>query len=63
MRPSTTATHDVVAARAVLRPTRGPELSDDEAVELERVLKALADRHRVKILNKLLGTGGEAVRV
>jgi ArsR family transcriptional regulator len=44
-------------------PLGGPELSDDEAVELERVFKALADRHRVKILNKLLGAGGQAVCV
>lgn len=30
------------------------ENSDPEAVQLERVFKALADRHRVKILNMLL---------
>ena len=30
---------------------------------LERVFKALADRHRVKILNRLLQAGGEAVCV
>ena len=38
-------------------------LSEDEVVELERVFKALADRHRVKILNRLLAAGGEAVCV
>jgi ArsR family transcriptional regulator, arsenate/arsenite/antimonite-responsive transcriptional repressor len=38
-------------------------LTDDEAKELERVFKALADRHRVKILNRLLSAGGEAVCV
>lgn len=38
-----------------------PSLSDDEARELELVFKALADRHRVKILNRLLSAGGEAV--
>ena len=38
-------------------------LSDDEADELEQVFKALADRHRVKILNRLLSAGGEAVCV
>ncbi len=32
-------------------------------LELERVFKALADRHRVKILNRLLSAGGEAVCV
>jgi ArsR family transcriptional regulator len=41
----------------------GVLLSHDEALELERVCKALADRHRVKILNRLLAAGGEAVCV
>jgi ArsR family transcriptional regulator len=40
----------------------GP-LSDAEADQLERVFKALADRHRIKILNLLLGAGGDAVCV
>jgi ArsR family transcriptional regulator len=40
----------------------GP-LNDEEAAQLERVFKALADRHRIKILNLLLGAGGEAVCV
>ena len=44
-------------------PLGAPHLSDDEASELERVFKALADRHRVKILNRLLAAGGEAVCV
>lgn len=38
-------------------------LTEQEAVELERVFKALADRHRVKILNRLLAAGGEPVCV
>jgi len=38
-------------------------LTDAEADELEQVFKALADRHRVKILNRLLSAGGEAVCV
>jgi ArsR family transcriptional regulator len=38
-------------------------MSNDEAVDLERVFKALADRHRVKILNTLLAAGGEEVCV
>ena len=42
-------------------PLSEPKLSDDEARELERVFKALGDRHRVKILNRLLSAGGEAV--
>ena len=44
-------------------PLAEPGLSDDEAGELERVFKALADRHRVRILNRLLQAGGEAVCV
>jgi ArsR family transcriptional regulator len=44
-------------------PLAAPRLSDDEAAELESVFKALADRHRVKILNRLLAAGGEAVCV
>ena len=44
-------------------PLASAALSEDEASELERVFKALADRHRVKILNRLLAAGGEAVCV
>ena len=44
-------------------PLAEPGLSEPEAVELERVFKALADRHRIKILNRLLQAGGEAVCV
>jgi ArsR family transcriptional regulator len=44
-------------------PLAEPGLTEDEARELERVFKALADRHRVTILNRLLQAGGEAVCV
>ncbi len=44
-------------------PLHGDVLRDDEAAELERLFKALADRHRVKILNRLLAADGEAVCV
>jgi ArsR family transcriptional regulator len=44
-------------------PLADPALTDAEAVQLEQVFKALADRHRVKILNQLLSAGGEAVCV
>jgi ArsR family transcriptional regulator len=44
-------------------PLAEPALTDAEAKELEVVFKALADRHRVKILNHLIGAGGEAVCV
>jgi ArsR family transcriptional regulator len=44
-------------------PLGDAALTDAEARELEAVFKALADRHRVKILNRLLAAGGEAVCV
>lgn len=44
-------------------PLAHPALSDDEAVELERVFKALADRYRVKMLNTLIAAGGGEVCV
>jgi ArsR family transcriptional regulator, arsenate/arsenite/antimonite-responsive transcriptional repressor len=44
-------------------PLAEPGLADDDALELERMFKALADRHRVKILNRLLQADGEAVCV
>jgi ArsR family transcriptional regulator len=44
-------------------PLGDSALSDDEAAQLEQLFKALADRHRVRILNRLLSAGGEAVCV
>jgi ArsR family transcriptional regulator len=44
-------------------PLADSALTEEEAVQLEQVFKALADRHRVKILNQLLSAGGEAVCV
>ena len=44
-------------------PLASAALTEDEASELERVFKALADRHRVKIINRLLAADGEAVCV
>jgi ArsR family transcriptional regulator, arsenate/arsenite/antimonite-responsive transcriptional repressor len=44
-------------------PLGGEGLDDDEAAQIEQVFKALADRHRVKILNLGLAAGGEAVCV
>jgi ArsR family transcriptional regulator, arsenate/arsenite/antimonite-responsive transcriptional repressor len=44
-------------------PLAGSSLSAERAVELEAVLKALADRHRLRIVNLLLRAGGEAVCV
>jgi ArsR family transcriptional regulator len=44
-------------------PLGNQVLSDEEADQLEQVFKALADRHRIKILNRLLAAGEEAVCV
>jgi ArsR family transcriptional regulator len=44
-------------------PLAGSSLSDQRAAELEAVIKALADRHRLKIVNLLLRAGGEPVCV
>ena len=44
-------------------PLAGPPLSNVDAEELERLFKALADRHRLQILNCLLQADGESVCV
>ena len=44
-------------------PLAGSTLSADEAVELEKLFKALGDRHRLRILNVLLQAEGDAVCV
>jgi ArsR family transcriptional regulator len=44
-------------------PLAGSSLDAERAVELELVLKAVADRHRLRIVNLLLRAGGEAVCV
>ena len=44
-------------------PIAGAVLSPGAAAELERLFKALADRHRLQILNCLLQADGEAVCV
>jgi ArsR family transcriptional regulator, arsenate/arsenite/antimonite-responsive transcriptional repressor len=44
-------------------PLGEPALGDGDAKQLELVFKALADRHRIKILNRLLAASGEAVCV
>ena len=48
---------------ACCAPLAEPGLTEDEARELERVFKALADRHRVTSLNRLIQAGGQAVCV
>jgi ArsR family transcriptional regulator, arsenate/arsenite/antimonite-responsive transcriptional repressor len=44
-------------------PLAGSSLAEDQAAELEAVMKALADRHRLRIVNMLLRADGEAVCV
>jgi ArsR family transcriptional regulator len=44
-------------------PLAGSTLDEERAGELEVVMKALADRHRLRIVNLLLAAGGEAVCV
>ena len=44
-------------------PLAGSSLAESEAIELERLFRVLADRHRLKILNILLRARGEAVCV
>jgi ArsR family transcriptional regulator len=44
-------------------PLAGSSLEERRAAELELVLKALADRHRLRIVNLLLRAGGEPVCV
>lgn len=44
-------------------PLAGSSLSKERAAELEMVIKALADRHRLRIVNLLLRAGGEPVCV
>jgi ArsR family transcriptional regulator len=52
----------VLDAAACCAPLAAPGLSDDQAVATARRFKALADPHRVKIVN-LLATRGEPVCV
>jgi ArsR family transcriptional regulator, arsenate/arsenite/antimonite-responsive transcriptional repressor len=44
-------------------PLAGSSLGLEQAAQLETVLKALADRQRLRIVNMLLRAGGEAVCV
>ncbi len=44
-------------------PLAGASLGEERAAEMETVLKALADRHRLRIVNLLLRAGGEPVCV
>jgi ArsR family transcriptional regulator len=41
----------------------GSTLSESEAGDLERLLRVLADRHRLRIVNMLLEAGGDPICV
>jgi ArsR family transcriptional regulator, arsenate/arsenite/antimonite-responsive transcriptional repressor len=60
--PTTAPPNDAEASAACCTPLGAPSLSDDEAQATARVFKALADPHRLKILN-LLATSPEPVCV
>jgi ArsR family transcriptional regulator, arsenate/arsenite/antimonite-responsive transcriptional repressor len=44
-------------------PLAGSSLDEERATELEAVMKALADRQRLRIVNMLLRADGEAICV
>jgi ArsR family transcriptional regulator, arsenate/arsenite/antimonite-responsive transcriptional repressor len=44
-------------------PLAGSSLDEAQAADVEALLKALADRHRLRIINMLLRADGEAVCV
>jgi len=44
-------------------PLVGSSLGEVEAIELERLLRSIADRHRLKILNMLIRAEGAAICV
>lgn len=44
-------------------PLAGSSLSPADAVELERLLRSIADRHRLTILNMLVGARGAQICV
>jgi ArsR family transcriptional regulator len=48
---------------ACCSPLVRPQLADEDAVELERLFRALADRHRLKVVNMLAQADGQAICV
>lgn len=44
-------------------PIAGEAMTEADAIRLEQVFKALADRHRVRIINRLILAAGDAVCV
>jgi ArsR family transcriptional regulator, arsenate/arsenite/antimonite-responsive transcriptional repressor len=62
MATTTTSAKDAEATAVCCTPLAAPSLSDDQAEATARLFKALADPHRVKILN-LLATSPDPVCV
>ena len=60
--PTPTTTTTLPMASACCTPLGAPSLSDDQAQATASLFKALADRHRVRIVN-LLATSPEPVCV
>ena len=48
---------------ACCTPVAGSSLADADAAELERLLRSIADRHRLKILNMLVRAEGAPICV
>jgi ArsR family transcriptional regulator, arsenate/arsenite/antimonite-responsive transcriptional repressor len=44
-------------------PVAGLSLGDDEAAALEQLLRSVADRHRLRVLNMLVRAGGAPICV
>jgi ArsR family transcriptional regulator len=44
-------------------PLAAVTMSDAEAEQLEQLFRALGDRHRIKLINRLVAAGGDAVCV
>ncbi len=63
MNPATVASVRRLPLIECCTPLAGSSLSEDRATKLEGVLKALADRHRLRIVNRLLQAAGEPVCV
>jgi len=62
MTTTTLSPSDTVAPAACCAPLGAPSLSDEQAEATARLFKALADPHRIKIIN-LLATSPEPVCV
>jgi ArsR family transcriptional regulator len=48
---------------AACTPIHRPQLSDQDVIDLERLLQALADKYRLKVINMLVQAGTDSVCV